>query len=107
MQHTSLTNERDEDRCDCQALTPIPFLDTACSIGKYSLRQKDRNLYLLTNRCHPVGCTNNIPYSLGLWIVRICTNTTTRDTRLEELKTLLLGRNYPERLVVSNLDKAR
>ena len=87
-----MTNERDEDKCDCQALISIPFLDTACSIEK-------ENIVLdLTNRCHPIGYTKNVPYYLGLWIVRICTNTTKRDTRLEELKRLLLGRNYPESL---------
>ena len=96
MQHTSLTNERDEDRCDRQALISIPFLDTACSIEKGKIvldlyrKESDRNQYLLTSSCHPVGCTKNIPYSLGLRIVRICTNPTTRDTRLEELKTFLI-----------------
>jgi hypothetical protein len=49
----------------------------------------------------------NIPYSLGLRIVRICTNPETRDLRLGELKALLLNRDYPERLVDSALDKAR
>ena len=32
MQHTSLKNEKSEDKCDCPELNSIPFLDTACSI---------------------------------------------------------------------------
>ena len=38
--------------------------------------------------------TKSIPFSLSLRIVRICTNPDTRDTRLQELKTLLTDRNY-------------
>ena len=61
----------------------------------------------MTDSCHPIGCTKNIPYSLGLRIVRIWTSPKDRDKRLEELKILLLERHYPERLVNSALEKAR
>ena len=70
-------------------------------------KETDRNQYLLTDSCHPIGCTKNIPYSLGLRIVRICSSTEDRDKRLNELKNLLLDRDYPERLVTSAIDKAR
>ena len=65
-----------------------------------------------TSICSPAAATlldvqKNIPYSLGLRIVRICTNPEVKDIRLNELKNLLLSRNYPERLVDSALDKAR
>ena len=55
----------------------------------------------------PYWMYKNIPYSLGLRNVRICTNPEVKDIRLNDLKNLLLSRNYPERLVDSALDKAR
>ena len=70
-------------------------------------KKQIKNQYLLTSSCHPIGCTKNIPFSLGLRIVRICTNPKTRDLRLNELKQLLLEREYPNRLIDSALDKAR
>ena len=54
----------------------------------------DRNRYLLTSSCHPAHVTNNIPFSLALRIVRICSDKVSRDTRLEELNKLLLSRKY-------------
>ena len=88
-------------------------MDTVChiengriKIGLYK-KESDRNQYLLTDSCHPVGCTKNIPYSLGLRIVRICTAPEDRDLRLNELKNLLLERDYPKRLVDSAIEKAR
>ena len=32
MSHTTRDDEPLEDRCDCDAMTSIPFLDTSCSI---------------------------------------------------------------------------
>ena len=113
LQHTSLESEAPEDKCSCENKTSIPFLDTSCSIenGKIVIdlyrKETDRNQYLLTSSCHPIGCTKNIPYSLGLRIVRVCTKPETRDKRMRELKELLLARDYPERLIDSALDKAR
>ena len=61
----------------------------------------------MTSSCHPIGCTKNIPFSLGLRIVRTCTEPETRDKRLSELKELLIHRDYPERLIDSALTRAR
>ena len=113
LSHTTPDGEAPEDSCDYPAQKFIPFLDTACSVEdgriKIDLYKKatDRNKYLLTDSCHPIGCTKNIPYSLGLRIVRICTSPQDRDKRLIELRNLLFERNYPERLVNSAIDKAR
>ena len=91
----------------------IPFLDIPLSIqnGRIEIdlfrKETDRNQYLLTSSCHPIGCTQNITYSLGLRIIRICTNPDIREMRLNELKELLLERNYPKHLINSALDKAR
>ena len=32
MSHTSRDDEQLEDRCDCDNMTSIPFVDTSCSI---------------------------------------------------------------------------
>ena len=113
MNHTTPTNEKLEDRCDCDPSDSISFLDTSCSLenGKIILdlfkKETDRNQYLLPTSCHPMSCTKNIPYSLSLRIVRICTQEYKRDQRLEELKELLLNRNYSPALVDRAIGKAK
>ena len=48
-----------EDRCDCDAMTSIPFLDTSCSIIEGQIdtdlfkKKRDRNQYLWPSSCHP------------------------------------------------------
>ena len=49
----------------------------------------------------------NIPYSLAMRIVRICTNPSNRENRFSELKNLLLERGYNERKIDSSIQKAR
>ena len=61
---------------------------------------------MLPSSCHPPHCTENIPYSLALRIIRICTDKDERDFRLKELMDMLLSRNYPKKLVQNNIDKA-
>ena len=113
MSHTAVDSESDENKCECQVQKSIPFLDISCSIenGKIKTdlyrKETDRNQYLLTDSCHPIGCTKNIPYSLGLRIVRSCTFPDDRYKRLLELKALLLDRDYPDRLIDSAINRAR
>ena len=66
----------------------------------------DRCQYLLTSSCHPPHITENIPFSLAYRIVRICTDQTTRDRRLQELKDLLVSRDYKAKLVDASIKKA-
>ena len=72
MEHTSIESEDKKDKCDCEFRSSIAFLDTSCSVlnGKIEIdlfrKETDKNQYLLTSSCHPIGCTKNIPYSLGL-----------------------------------------
>ena len=61
----------------------------------------------MPSSCHPRTTTKSIPFSLSLRIIRICTKPERRDKRLEELKQLLLARNYPENLVDRSIEKAR
>ena len=111
--HTSVPGEADEDKCNCEPKSEIPFLDTMCSIknGKISTdlyrKPTDRNQYLLPDSCHPKTTTRAIPKSLGLRIVRICSEPDIRDKRLEETKQFLLKRGHKEKTVVLALNKAR
>ena len=90
MEHTA--SKHPDDECDCPHVTSVPFLDTSCSnvngkiITDLFRKETDRNQYLLPSSCHPNHVTNNIPFSLALRIVRICTTPESREKRFEELK---------------------
>ena len=92
MTHTTIENEPLEDKCECDETFEIPFLDVSCSIkeGKIQTdlyrKKTDRNTYLLPSSCHPKQIFKSIPFSLGLRIVRTCSNKEDRDKRLLELK---------------------
>ena len=62
---------------------------------------------MLTSSCHPTHITENIPFSLALRIVRICTHPEDREKRFSELKSLLLSRNYKPRSIDAAIEKAR
>ena len=51
--------------------------------------------------------TENIPYSLALRIVRICSLTEDREERFLELRDLLLSTDYKPKLISSAIDRAR
>ena len=91
----------------------LPFLDTLCKLedGKIITdlyrKETDRNQYLLTSSCHPAHVTDNIPFSLALRIVRICTHPEDREKRFDELKALLLSRDYKPGSVDNAIEKAR
>ena len=110
--HTTIPSD-EQPNCPCEKVTSLPFLDTSLSIldGRVIIdlykKPTDRNQYLLTSSCHPAHVTNNIPYSLALRIVRICSNMETRDLRLEELKGLLLSRGYKAGVINEAVEKAR
>ena len=82
-------------------------------IMKFYLRLRAQQLihrlsqYLLTSSCHPAHVTDNIPFSLALRIVRICTHPEDREKRFEELKALLLSREYKPKSVDAAISKAR
>ena len=113
MNHTTRHNEPKDEQCECAPMLSIPFLDTMCTIkeGKIEIdlykKDTDRNQYLLPSSCHPKQTIKAIPYSLSLRIVRTCTNTNTRDLRLEELKKSLLDRGYQEQAVDSAIKRAK
>jgi hypothetical protein len=65
LQHTTIENKNQEDRCECEAQNFVPFLDTSCSIKEGQIildlyrKPTDRNKYLLPDSCHPYS---NIEY---------------------------------------------
>ena len=115
MSHTTPTSPQSDNppACDCSPSESLTFLDSSCSIqnGKIIVdlyrKPTDRNQYLLTSSCHPAHVTNNIPFSLALRIVRICSLAETRDLRLSELKELLISRDYKRRIIDAAIGKVR
>ena len=105
--------QNDDDECECEALISIPFLDTQTTIKDNKIvvdlyrKECDRNMYLLTSSCHPNHIFSNIPYSLALRIVRICSEIETRDQRLSELKELLLEREYKSGVIDAAINRAK
>ena len=99
MNHTSIPGEALEDKCDCKNQESIPFLDTLCTIKNGLIetdlykKDTDQNQYLLHTSCHPKQTTKAIPYSLGVRIVRICSEPTKRDQRFQELERYLSREN--------------
>jgi hypothetical protein len=88
------------------------FLDTTITIknGKISTdlyrQETDRIQYLLPNSYHPAHICKNVPYSLALRLVRICSDRETLKKRLGELENMLLSRNYNRNIVKEALKKA-
>jgi hypothetical protein len=113
MKHTTSKLESPEDRCECQPLESIPFLDTLLSLRNRKIsvdlyrKPTDRNQYLLTNSIHPPECIKNIPYSLALRIIRTCTEKDEREKRLEELRELLIERKYRKSLIDASIRRAK
>ena len=88
MSHTKVYSEYNQ--CSCHEKSDISFLDTLLSLREDKIiidlykKPTDRNLYLLTTSCHPPQMIANIPHSLALRYVRICSESDTRDKRLNE-----------------------
>ena len=64
-------------------------------------------MYLLPSSCHPAHTTASIPFSLALRIIRICSRMEDRNRRLDELKTMLLERDYKLGIVNAAIGKAK
>ena len=88
------------------------FLDTTVFIKGNKIytdlyrKETDRVQYLLPSSCHPSHIFNNIPFSLALRLVRICSERHTLLKRCEELKVMLLTRKYPKNIINAAIEKA-
>ena len=60
---------------------------------------------MLPSSCHPSHITKNIPYNLAYRLLRICSDRETLVTRLDELKNLLLSRDYRPRVIEDAIKK--
>ena len=113
MAHTAIQGEDPTDKCNCEPIESIPFLDTLCSLkdGKIETtlyrKDTDRNQYLLPSSCHPKQTTTSIPYSLATRVVRICSNPQDRELELEKLRILLLERDYNRESINRAIEKAK
>ena len=58
-------------------------------------------MYLLSSSCHPAHISNNISYSLGYRIVRICSKPELRDAKFLKIRNFLLSRDYNSSIVDS------
>ena len=112
MTHTTRSGIVNPD-CGCPASESLAFLDTSCKIQEGKIvtdlyrKETDRNQYLLTSSCHPAHTTQNIPFSLALRIVRICTLPEDREKQFLELSNLLLSREYKSGVIKNAIEKAR
>ena len=110
MEHTSIPGE--SNPCECPKKPSISFLDTSLIVKEEKIycdlykKSADRNQYLLPSNCHPSHCHQNIPFSLALRIIRICSKETERDLRLSELKEMLIARDYKKGLINAAIEKA-
>jgi hypothetical protein len=101
-----------EHDCFCHSSRSIPFLDTLVTIKNKTLvtdiykKPTDRCQYLLPTSAHPAHITKNIPISFCYRLVRICSEKNTLIQRLDELKQLLLSRNYNLQIINGAIAKA-
>ena len=97
----------------CLKSKSTTFLDMTVSIKGNKIvtdlyrKPSDKVQYLLPSSCHPSHIFKSIPYSLALRLVRICSTKELLNKRLEELKIMLLSRNYNKNVINAALSKAK
>ena len=64
-------------------------------------------MYLLPSSCHPPHQHENVPFSLAMRDVRICSLPEARDLRISELKDMFLEQNYSLKIIEGANSKAR
>ena len=92
----------------------IPFLDVRVHIDSDGCIQTDlfkkptdTNQYLHFKSAHPRHMKLSIPFSLAIRICRICSKPEWRDSHLDNLRTSLVQRGYPENLVTNHIERAK
>ena len=99
--------------CECDFdKKSTTFLDTTLTIKNEKIKtdlyrkETDKVQYLLPSSCHPSHIFKSVPYSLALWLVRICSDREDLKKRLFELKEMLLSRGYSKNIVKETTLKA-
>ena len=91
----------------------VPFLDTIITIRNGEIvtdlyrKPTHSPQYLLPSSTHPPHCVKNIPFSLAYRIHRICSDNSTFELRLAELKQMLLNRNYQLKIIEDAFTRTR
>jgi hypothetical protein len=100
--------------CDFDIATrSTTYLDTRVCLWNDEIntdlyrKPTDRVQYLLPSSCHPNHIFNNIPYSLALRILRICSSRVTLEHRLTELSAMLISRNYNKNVVKNAISRVK
>lgn len=97
---------------DCSG-NKINFLDVELEIKQNYIitdvyyKKTDSWQYLDFKSNHPRHIKTNIPYNLARRLCMIINNTEILNKRLNELKNVLLNRNYPEKLIENGINKAK
>ena len=69
-------------------------------------KETDRVQYLLPSSCHPNHISTNVPYSLALRLVRICSRREYLLKRFKELSKMLTSRGYNKNVIKSAIERA-
>ena len=91
----------------------VEFLDLIISIENSKIetnlyiKPSNKQLYLDFFSNHPDHCKKGVIYGQALRVIERCSNKKDADIHLENLKSKLIKRNYPEELINSNFRKAR
>ena len=86
--------------------TTVSLLGDVINTDLYR-KPTDRVQYLLPSSCHPNHIFTNVPFSLALRILRICSTQETLEARLAELGAMLLSRSYNKNVVKNAITKVR
>ena len=71
------------------------------------IKPTDTHQFLDSTSCHPCHCKKSIPYSQALRYNRICFDNEKFDRRCNDLEERLMERGYSERMVRTQVLKAR
>ena len=71
------------------------------------IKPADTHQFLDSTSCHPYHCKKSIPYSQALRYSRICSDNKRFDQRCNDLEKWLMERGYIERMVRTQILKAR
>ena len=72
------------DPCNCEKISGLPFLDVSLTLKNRQIstdlykKPRDKNQYLLPSSVHLFHCMKNIPFSLAMRIIKICSEATNR-----------------------------
>ena len=83
------------------------YIDDIVFIWKHGEESTDTHEFLDSTSCHPYHCKKSIPYIQVLRYNRICSDNKKFDQRCNDLEKWLMERGYSERMVRTQMLKAR